>query len=43
MVKISIIMPVYNIEKYLKECLDSILNQTFKDYEVIKKILLLFW
>ena len=35
MVKISIIMPVYNIEKYLKECLDSILNQTFKDYEVI--------
>lgn len=35
MVKISIIMPVYNIEKYLKECLDSILNQTFRDYEII--------
>ncbi len=35
MVAISIVIPVYNIEKYLKECLDSILNQTFKDFEVI--------
>lgn len=35
MVAISIVMPVYNIEKYLKECLDSILNQTFKDFEII--------
>lgn len=33
--KISIIIPVYNIEKYLSECLESILNQTFKDFEVI--------
>ena len=32
---ISIIMPVYNVEKYLSECLDSILAQTFTDYEVI--------
>ena len=31
----SIIVPVYNVEKYLTECLDSIVNQTFKDFEVI--------
>lgn len=35
MVKISIIIPVYNSEKYLKECLDSIVNQTFEDIEII--------
>lgn len=34
-VKISIIIPVYNVEDYLKECLDSILNQNFSDFEVI--------
>ena len=33
--KISIILSVYNVEKYLNECLDSILNQTFKDFELI--------
>ena len=32
---ISIIIPVYNTEKYLKRCLDSIVNQTFKDIEII--------
>ena len=31
----SIIVPVYNVENYLEECLDSILIQTFDDYEVI--------
>ena len=31
----SIIVPVYNTEKYLKKCLESIVNQTFDDYEVI--------
>lgn len=31
----SIIVPVYNVEKYLKECLESIRNQTYKDFEVI--------
>ena len=31
--KFSIILPVYNVEKYLPECVDSILNQTFTDYE----------
>lgn len=35
MPKFSIIVPVYNVEKYLKKCLDSIKQQTFKDYEVI--------
>lgn len=33
--KISCIVPVYNVEKYLKKCLDSILNQSFKDFELI--------
>lgn len=35
MPKFSIIIPVYNVEKYLEKCLDSIKNQTYKDYEVI--------
>lgn len=34
-VELSIIIPVYNAEKYLKECINSILNQTYKDFEVI--------
>ena len=34
-VKVSVILPVYNVEKYLKECLDSILNQTLQEIEVI--------
>lgn len=33
--KISIIIPVYNAEKYLRECLDSVLAQTFQDFEVL--------
>ncbi len=33
--KFSIIVPVYNVEKYVKRCLDSIFNQTYKDFEVI--------
>ena len=35
MAKISIIMPLYNAEKYLAESLESIHNQTFKEYELI--------
>ena len=33
--KISIIIPVYNVENYLKKCLDSITEQTYKDIEII--------
>ena len=33
--KISVILPVYNVEKYLTECLDSIVNQTLKEIEII--------
>ena len=32
---ISIIIPIYNAEKFLAKCLDSILAQTYKNYEVI--------
>ena len=35
MTKISIIIPVYNSEKYIRRCLNSILNQTFQDFEII--------
>ena len=35
MPKFSIIIPVYNVEDYIKECLDSVKKQSFKDYEVI--------
>ena len=35
MVEISVILPVYNSQDYLRECLDSLLNQTFKDIEVL--------
>lgn len=32
---ISIIIPIYRVEKYLKECIDSVINQTYKNLEVI--------
>ncbi len=35
MSKISVIVPVYNCEKYIKKCVDSIIKQTFKDLEII--------
>jgi glycosyltransferase involved in cell wall biosynthesis len=34
-VRLSIIVPVYNTEKYINKCIDSILNQTFEDFEII--------
>ncbi|MBR3148511.1 MAG: glycosyltransferase [Alphaproteobacteria bacterium] len=33
--KISVIIPMYNVEKYLKRCLDSVQNQTFQDWQAI--------
>lgn len=35
MAKISVIVPVYNVEKFIRRCLDSIINQTMKDLEII--------
>lgn len=35
MIKVSVIIPVYNVEKYLRECIDSVLNQTYSEFEVI--------
>ena len=36
MPKVSVIIPVYNVEKYLRECLDSVINQTLGDIEIIR-------
>lgn len=35
MPKVSVIIPVYNVEKYLRKCLDSVVNQTLTDIEII--------
>ena len=35
MVMISVVVPIYNVGRYLRQCLDSIVNQTFKDMEII--------
>ena len=34
-IKISLIIPVYNVEKYLKQCLESVINQTLQEIEII--------
>lgn len=33
--QVSVIVPVYNVEKYLSECVDSLLNQTYQNFEII--------
>src|SRR5574344_698890 len=35
MAKVSIIIPIYDVEKYLRECLDSVISQTLTDIEII--------
>lgn len=35
MPKVSVIVPVYNVEKYLNKCIDSLINQSLKDIEII--------
>lgn len=35
MIRVSVIIPVYNVENYLKRCVDSILDQTYKNIEII--------
>ena len=35
MAEVSIIVPVYQVEKYIRQCVDSILGQTFTDFELI--------
>ena len=32
---VSVIIPIYNVEKYLKKCIESVINQTFSDLEII--------
>ena len=33
--KVSVVVPIYNVENYLEECIESILNQTYSNIEVI--------
>ena len=35
MLKVSVIVPVYNVEKYLEKCLESLVTQTLSDIEII--------
>ena len=42
MIKISIIVPVWNVEKYLEKCLDSLVSQTLKEKEIIVDLVMNF-
>ena len=35
MIKVSVIIPIYNVEKYIEECLVSAINQTLREIEII--------
>ena len=32
---VGVVIPIYNVEKYLRECLDSVINQTYTNLEII--------
>lgn len=34
-IEVSVVVPIYNVEKYLRQCLESLVNQNFDDYEII--------
>ena len=34
-IKVSVIIPVYNVEKYIERCLESVIHQTLKEIEII--------
>ena len=34
-VKVSIVIPIYNVERYLRQCVDSVVKQTLKEIEII--------
>ena len=33
--KLTVVVPVFNVERYLRDCLDSLLNQTFKNFDIV--------
>ena len=35
MYKVSVIVPIYNVEKYIKKCLNSLVNQTLQEIQII--------
>ena len=35
MPKVSVVVPIYNVEKYIKKCLDSLVNQTLQEIQII--------
>lgn len=35
MIKVSVILPVYNVEKYIRKCLESLIRQELKEIEII--------
>ena len=35
MCKVSVLVPIYNVENYLRQCLNSVVNQTLKNIEII--------
>ena len=38
-VKVSVVIPVYRVEKYIHQCIDSVINQTLKNIEIIIKVM----